>query len=177
MRGLILLLALAVSGCMNRPPDIDALTLPPPQSLDCCWQATERLVIATTESQLDLLAVLAVQNDNVTLVLMDTLGSRLLSVTQGNHGLVVDSGRSEAAQLPVRLLLLGVYLRHLESEDWRHVDRRYRVEASSGDRTLMFNDQEVVEIKVIPDTPETVQLSYFGIEATVTIETVEKIQL
>ena len=86
----LLALALTLGGCASllpKPP-LAELPLPPPtNSHNCCWQALQSLEIRHQDQTLHAQAVLARSSKGTQLVLLDTMGRRLLSADYTPEGI------------------------------------------------------------------------------------------
>ena len=109
-----------LSGCVSRQVQTLAeLPLPATPAINCCWQALQQLEIRYGEEDYPLTGALAQAKSGVTLVLLDPVGRRLLSVQQ--QGTELETYRSPELPdgLPERFLLASSLLVWWPLADWK----------------------------------------------------------
>lgn len=120
IRLLAISLVVLTSGCVSRQVQTLAdLPLPVTPASNCCWQVLQRLDIRYQNQTYQLTGALAQTPAGVTLVLLDPLGRRLLSVQK--QGDAVQTWRSPElpAGLPERFLLASSMLVWWPLADWQ----------------------------------------------------------
>lgn len=121
-------------------------TLPPPSALPCCWQAQERVQVSAQGEEHTFLAALAVDPDTLTVVVLDDLGRRLLTlIHDGGHLKVLDAPPGWPESLSQQLLL-AVYLHHLTPEQWTRSTENWSVVEAGSRRTLLYRARERVTL-------------------------------
>ena len=142
--GAVLLVTGLLSGCaaLGTPQS----SLPPPSALPCCWQSQERVQVSTGEEEHTFLAALAVSPQALTVVVLDDLGRRLLTLV---HDGVAVTTLDAPPGWPERLssqLLLAIYLHQLAPEQWLQPSGDWSVSDAGGSRTLLYRGKEHVRL-------------------------------
>lgn len=133
--------------------------IPDVSALGCCWQRQEQLQITSGERNFHVQAVTAVQPASLTIVMLDTLGRRWMTVTQTGQQVEVDTHEQSETELPVQWLLLGVYLRFADPETWDQANSPYRFDsASEVERQLHLDQKTMVTTTAL--TPDTHVIDY-----------------
>ena len=173
-RFLIVVIFCAMAGCASLAEYFKAASpmLPNTASLPCCWQVHEKLEIDYQGEQLMLSSVIAINDNQLTVVIFDPLGRRVFSIIQqGDHIQVEKSGLIKK-DLPVEWLLIGVYLRHMPDDGWLFKGSHWHVNRDSEHILLMQNNK----VKVVSFNPEVqgdamTQLQYPDLKLNINITT------
>jgi len=150
------LLVVFASGCATRQVQTLAnLPLPADQSGNCCWQALQQLDITYDKQNYKLTGALAQTRTGVTLVLLDPLGRRLLSVTK--QGATINSYRSPElpAGLPERFLLASSMLVWWPLVDWQSSltgKTGWQISRTGNERILSYRGQTMVRASFDQDS-------------------------
>lgn len=157
MRLLVLIfLVLLGSGCISRQVQtLASLPLPDVQSQACCWQALQQLDIRYKDQAYKFHAALALTKKGVTLVLLDPLGRRILSLTkQGN---VIETYRAPELPetLPGEFLLASSLLAWLPFSDWQEFllqpdNRQWQLAIDQYDRVLNYHGRPILHLRYKP---------------------------
>lgn len=123
-----------------------AIQLPDAGLLDCCWQAQEQIHVHHADGDFRLFAAVVSSKNGLTVVLMDAVHQRLVTILQ--HGIEVQTQFSQPSesvrQIPIQLLMAGLYLRHLDLQSWQ-MEADWRVElAADGVRKLFYRENLMV---------------------------------
>jgi len=160
MRLLVIsLLTLVVSGCVSRQvQSLTDLPLPTAHSQNCCWQAMQQLEIRYGEETYKLTGALVQANTGVTLVLLDPLGRRLLSIQK--EGETVQTWRSPElpSDLPERFLLASSMLVWWPLADWQIALQQtpeWQLSSSATSRVLSHRGRAILSATYGP-TPVSV---------------------
>ena len=156
----MLLVALILGGCASRQHyQLVDLPLPAAAGEGCCWQASQQLEIRYQDQVFNLNAALARTQQGASLVLLDPLGRRLLSIRQQGAELEVWRSPEMPADLPERFLLASSMFvwwplaewRHLQGSDWSIVadtDRRELYYRGKGVMTAVYHPAVYQSAKV-----------------------------
>ena len=149
-----LLLALPL-GCALQPTppaaaNLASLPLPDSSELPCCWQAQESLAIDYRGQRHTLTSVMAVEAAGLTLVVLDPLGRKLLTVTQRGSE-VTEQLASDAGELPVKSLLPAVYLAHMNQQRWVLDQSPWSIGEQDDNLVLYFRHQPNVMVEGYTD--------------------------
>ena len=146
---------------------LETTSLPDPAWLGCCWQAQEHIAVDNGSRTTSLMAVSSLQQDRLTMVLLDTLGRRVLTLTQQGQAVVIDPGEA-ARQLPVKLFLLGFYLRYMPDGGWQKLNE-YQVNQSAADYSELLGKSGVmVTLQRHPKGHLVLQYPNAGLQVRVT---------
>lgn len=148
------------------------LSLPNPSALPCCWQTMERLDVTIDEQQVILSSVTVVEKGRLTVVILDPIGQRWVTVTQENSELKIDQSPEIEATLPVEWLVLGIYLRNLPDPGWAFPDSNWAVERGGQKAILLQNGQPKIELKektISNQNKSFVELQYLDLDLRVEI--------
>ena len=129
------------------PPAADLATLPLPDSseLPCCWQAQESLEIDYRGQQHKLTSVMLVEEAGLTLLVLDPLGRKLVTVTQRGSK-ITERLASDAAELPIKSLLPAVYLAHMNQQRWALNQSPWSVGEQEGSLVLYYLQRPTVKV-------------------------------
>lgn len=164
MSGLIRLLALSLlalvaSGCVSRQvQNLTDLPLPAAQSGNCCWQAVQQLQIRYQQQTYPLTGVLAQSASGVTLVLLDPVGRRLLSVQKQGDELHTWRAPELPEGLPERFLLASSMLVWWPLADWQTALQQspeWQLTSSANSRVLSYRGRPIISASYGP-TPVSV---------------------
>jgi len=156
-------LLLLLSSCANtqKIAILESLPLPDHKNISCCWQIQQQLSITYDDINIDLQAVIALTKNQksqpkLTLVLLDPLGRRLLSIdnTLGKINVVAAPGGK--MELPAKFLLSSIYLAYWPQENWHEALANSPwnlIERTAGKRTLTYQKKSIIDILRTPATP------------------------
>lgn len=165
----MLAICIAIASCsVTKQRQAEVTVLPSPDRLLCCWQSQEALVVTVDGSRLSMTAVSALQNEQLKVVLLDSLGRRFLTITQ--HGQLIQASPGEVAdRFPVKLFLLGIYLRYLSDQEWQNIGA-YRLQRSNIDQISLYDSGEL-KVSLTRLNSRALQLHYpeTGIQVAVTV--------
>ena len=178
-RLLIVAIFFVLAGCASLTEYFKTASpmLPNTASLPCCWQVHEKLEIEYQGEQLALSSVIAIQDNQLTVVILDPLGRRFFSVIQQGDHVQVEKSDLIKKELPVEWLLIGVYLRYMSHDGWLFKDSHWRVKKDSEHLLLMQNRKTKVvlyELAVVAESPtheSVTQLQYPDLKLNVNITT------
>lgn len=157
--GAIVLLTLVASGCVSRPVQTLAdLPLPAAPAGNCCWQALQRLDIRYQKQSYQLTGALAQTPSGVTLVLLDPLGRRLLSVQKQGEALHIWRAPELPDSLPERFLLASSMLVWWPLADWQVALQQtpeWQLTGSVNQRVLSYRGRPLISASYGP-TPVSV---------------------
>lgn len=139
---------LGLAGCVSRQVQTLAdLPLPAAPASNCCWQALQQLQIQFGDEQYQLSGALAQTREGVTLVLLDPVGRRLLSVQQRGESLQTYRAPELPADLPERFLLASSMLVWWPLADWQaalQAAPEWQLAASETSRTLSYRGRAII---------------------------------
>lgn len=126
----------ALTGCHHLPiTEASAPPVPDLARLPCCWQSEERITLYTPQGEKQLLAVVARQPEQLNLVVLDTLGQRLLTLRyRGDEPEVLNA----PPQWDVRMsqgILVAVFLHHMDGAFWQK-NSHWRVDNDGENKIL-----------------------------------------
>ncbi len=157
-RKLLVLLAMLMllAGCSQmRVSTLETLPLPADQSGNCCWQVLQQLDIEYQARHYQLTAALAQSVDTTSLVLLDPLGRRVLSISKQGEKLDIYKAPELPQDLPARFLLASSLLAWWPEGDLQQallVQTEWQLKAVAEGRQLIFRRKPVVEI-IYPGVP------------------------
>lgn len=144
----ISLLTLVVSGCVSRQvQSLTDLPLPAAQAGNCCWQVLQRLDIRYKDQTYQLTGALAQTKAGVTLVLLDPLGRRLLSVQKQGDALQTWRSPELPDGLPERFLLASSMLVWWPLADWQAVLQQtpeWQLTSGTNNRVLSYRGRPII---------------------------------
>jgi len=141
----VLAVMLLASGCVSRQVQtLASLPLPATSGTSCCWQALQQLDISYDDKQYKLTGALANTNTGVTLVLLDPVGRRLLSINK--QGDQLDTYRSPELPkgLPERFLLASSMLVWWPLADWQSLPSPWHVAIEGNNRVLSYGNKPIL---------------------------------
>ena len=147
MRTGALLLLLFLGGCIIViDTETAAPPIPPPSSLQCCWQSEELVRVGYAEGELLLHSIAALQADQLTLVILDSLGHRRLTLSY-------DGSSIQALSAPpgwdVRFnhyLLLAIFLHHSTTALWVTGSSGWTVSQQGQQKSLLYRGKTRVTL-------------------------------
>jgi len=152
--GAIALLALLASGCVSRQVQTLAeLPLPATPASNCCWQALQQLEIRSGDADYPLTGALAQTSTGATLVLLDPVGRRLLSVQQQGGELTTYRAPELPEGLPARMLLASSMLVWWPLADWQSALQQspeWTLTASATSRVLSYRGRAIIRADYPP---------------------------
>jgi hypothetical protein len=156
---MLLVACSVISACssMQRIGSLTTLPLPDTAAVGCCWQVLQQLEINSESEEHNLQAALALtqtaQKPHLTLILLDALGRRMVSVRDNNdpnQQMRIDQQQAAgvAKKLPGRFLLAAVYLAYWPDDSWQKVltDTDWALDKTPTGRTLYYHQQAVVSV-------------------------------
>ncbi len=182
-----LLIVLCLSGCASQAQlTLQSLPLPDTRALPCCWQAMQHMTIKHDGSERQLTGLVARTQQQLTLVLLDSLGQRLVTIQQpdtADSELIVDQPDYVTINIPAKLLLAAIYLAHLPTQQWPQSDlanadsQPWKIERQQGLHTLYHQQQAIVSVTAsqspIPLVNETIHLQHHIKPLQVTVKTLQ----
>jgi len=149
MRLLVIgLLTLMVSGCVSREvQSLADLPLPAAQAGNCCWQVLQRLDIRYGEQTYKLTGALVQAKTGVTLVLLDPLGRRLLSIQKEGETLQTWRSPELPDGLPERFLLASSMMVWWPLADWQAVLQQtpdWQLTNGTNNRVLSYRGRPII---------------------------------
>lgn len=139
---------LGLAGCVSRQVQTLAeLPLPATPAGNCCWQALQQLDIRYGEQDYPLTGVLAQTKTGATLVLLDPVGRRLLSVQQQGDQLQTYRAPELPEGLPERFLLASSMLVWWPLADWQSALQQspeWTLTTSATSRTLNYRGRAII---------------------------------
>ncbi len=182
-RCLIILICGVMVGCAHfsgNSRTVEPL-LPDTASLSCCWQVHEQLAIDFQGEQFTLSSVTAVNDNKLTVVILDQLGRRLFAIIQQGSDVIVEKSVQIQQDLPVKWLLIGIFLRNMPDSGWSFENSNWVVERAVDHVRLMQNDRLKVRLAELvardditgskPQQDLTAQLQYPDLKLEVNITT------
>ncbi len=155
----IALLTLAAGGCVSRQVQTLAdLPLPATPAANCCWQALQHLDIRYQAQAYQLTGALAQTKNGVTLVLLDPLGRRLLSVQKQGDKLQTWRSPELPDGLPERFLLASSMLVWWPLADWQAALQSapdWQLASTANSRVLSYRGRSLISVSYGP-TPVSV---------------------
>lgn len=170
------LLLLLPSSCalQHRPANLATLPLPDSSELPCCWQAQEYLEIDYLGQLHKLTSVLVVEDAGLTLLVLDPLGRKLVTVTQRGSE-ISERLASDASELPVKSLLPAVYLAHMSRQRWNLRQSPWSVGERGDNLVLYFRQRPSITVAGYTDgeipsagNKRVVRLVEHGVTLTIT---------
>lgn len=172
---LLLLITLLPSCVSQRIGSLAQLPLPMAKEQPCCWQTLQQWDIKTDQEEMSLQAVLARNNTDakqtLTLVLLDPMGRRLLSVSdESGHIQSLPDTAQQSIQTQGEFLMAAIYLAYwprsswhsaLANSDWSLHESKHGTQLT---RTLYHAQQRVLTLKISsaggPEVDQTVQIEH-----------------
>jgi hypothetical protein len=156
MRLLVLIFLVLGSGCVTRQVQtLTSLPLPDVQPQACCWQALQQLDIRYKDQAYKFHAALAVTEQGVTLVLLDTLGRRILSLSKRGKAIETYRAPELPETLPGEFILASSLLAWLPFSDWQELlaqpdNRQWQLGIDQHDRLLNYRGRPILRLRYKP---------------------------
>lgn len=144
----IIILCLFITSCSNfhgKFVEYKRL-LPDPNYLPCCWQIREKVEIISNSKQISLSSVTAISENKLVVVIFDPLGKKLLNISQTGRHVKVEKEKEITLELPIELLLLGIFLRDMPSSGWSFEGSNWLVERSGDKKILKHANRTVISL-------------------------------
>lgn len=146
---------LIASGCVSRQVQTLAdLPLPATPANNCCWQALQQLHINYQQQNYQLTGALAQTRAGITLVLLDPLGRRLLSVQKQRDDALQTWRSPELPEgLPERFLLASSMLVWWPLADWQtalQLTPEWQVNSTTNTRVLSHRGRPIISASYGP---------------------------
>ncbi|MDO8861127.1 DUF3261 domain-containing protein [Haliea sp. E1-2-M8] len=138
---------LALGACASlHGARLEQLPLPAASQLPCCWQAEEKVEISVPGRDLLLTAAVAVQEDTLTVVVFDPIGRRMATLihTEGEPQVLAPPDWPPELS---RQLLIGLYLHHLNPDQWVFSEEGWTIASDPGLRTLSYHQRQLVKLQ------------------------------
>jgi len=168
-RLILALLLFVLMSCANiQRGQLSDLPLPSQSAGHCCWQALQQLNIVRDGNTLSLQGVIAVTEKGLTLVLLDPLGRKLLSVKhQPPQRPEVYQSPELTQTLPSDFLLKSVYFSWWPSVDWPELeDSGWRLSQESTTRRLYYGNTEILSAEYFSESGELGTMTPANITST-----------
>lgn len=141
-------------GCVSRQVQTLAdMPLPATPASNCCWQVLQQLQIRYHEQVYPLTGALAQTNTGATLVLLDPVGRRLLSVQQQGERLKTYRAPELPEGLPERFLLASSMLVWWPLADWQaalQASPEWTITTSDTSRILNYRGRAIIRADYPP---------------------------
>lgn len=176
LRLLIVAVVLVITGCASSTVYFKAVSpmIPNTASLPCCWQVYEKLEIDYQGEQLALSSAIAINDNELTVVILDPLGRRIFSVIQQGDHVQVDKSDSINKEFPVEWLLIGVYLRYMSEDGWFFKDSHWRVKRDGEYVQLVQNNKtKIILHESVIQSDTVIQLEYPDLNLNIKITTLQ----
>lgn len=142
-----LLTLLVITGCVGRDIiTLKKLPLPQNKNSNCCWQVLQELEIQFKNETIILTGAIAVQPDMLSIVLMDPLGRRLISIQQNKEGISSYRSPEISKQLPEHFLLAFIYLSWWPESQW-NISHPWKLSTSDTERELFYKNRPLVSLQ------------------------------
>ena len=122
------------------------ILLPDPNSLPCCWQIRETVEIISNSKQISLSSVTVISENKLVVVIFDPLGRKLLNISQTGRHISIEKEKEITLELPVKLLLLGIFLRDMPNSEWSFKRSNWLVERSGDKKILKHANRTVISL-------------------------------
>ena len=120
--------------------------LPDPNYLPCCWQIREKVEIISSSKQISFSAVTVISENKLVVVIFDPLGRKLLNISQTGRHISIEKEKEITLELPVKLLLLGIFLRDMPNSEWSFKRSNWLVERSGDKKILKHANRTVISL-------------------------------
>ena len=116
--------------------------LPDPSLLPCCWQLREKVEIISNSNRISLSSATVISENELVVVIFDSLGRKLLNISQ-IRSVKVTKEQGITLELPIELLLLGIYLHDMPNSGWSFEGSNWFVERN-GDKKILWLANRIV---------------------------------
>jgi hypothetical protein len=153
--------------------------LPDPNYLPCCWQIREKVEIISSSKQISFSAVTVISENKLVVVIFDPLGRRLLNISQTGRQVKVEKEKEITLELPMELLLLGIFLVDMPDSGWSFKGSNWLVERSGNKKILRHANRVIVSLTKVnlPENQMISNLYYHDLDLEVKITRLEKQRL
>lgn len=135
----------------------------------------EQLDIEYQGERLTLSSVIVMNDNQLTVVILDPLGRRVFSVIQQGDHIQVEKSDLIKKDLPVEWLLMGVYLRHMPETGWSFKKSNWTIQHDDRHVLLMQDHRtKVILLKSKAHDDATAQLQYPDLKLSINIITLLK---
>lgn len=162
LRLILILLAINISACANtQRAQLSSLPLPQKTSGHCCWQSIQSIDITHHQQHIRLQSVLAITEQGVTLVLLNQLGRRLLSIVhRPPTPPIIEQSPHIAKVLPGELLLKAVYFTWWNPNEWDDLNKSdWMISSSNNHRTLKNKNTPIMTAEYFPTTENVITIN------------------
>lgn len=153
--------------------------LPSITRLECCWQSEEQVVLTTGESENTLLAATSLTEGQLTVVVLDSIGRRLLTLRYDDNGLRELQAPPQWRTSNSRYLLAAIFLHHISSVNWLQHSPDWQVQFEGNSRVLSHRGREIMSLVYdkgeAPQDPRTVRVP--GHQLTMRVTTLTRTEL
>lgn len=173
-RFLIIAVFFAMTGCISLAEYFKTASpmLPNTASLPCCWQVHEKLAIEYQGEQFELSSVIAIHDNQLTIVILDPLGQRLFFIMQQGDHVQVEKSSLIKKDLPIEWLLIGVYFRYMPDDGWLFKGSHWHTKRDSEHTLLMQNNKaKVILYEPVVASNVSTQLQYPDLKLNISITT------
>lgn len=146
-----LAICLALSGCAALTPDRAGDNLPPlpaVATLHCCWLSEEQVTLSGDRGEQVLHTVVEVNHNQLTVVVLDTTGRRLLALRYDDR-----DGLRELTAPPSwdshysNYLAMAIFLHHAEPGSWLQQAPEWQVQNQGAVKSLTRNGRQVIALE------------------------------
>ena len=120
--------------------------LPDPSYLPCCWQLREKVEIISNSNRISLSSAIVISENKLVVVIFDPLGKKLLNISQIGRSVEVEKGEGITLELPIELLLLGIFLRDMPNSGWSFEGSNWFVKKSGDKKILRHANRTVLSL-------------------------------
>ena len=162
---LLLLASCAIIGKQKKGED----WLPEAAGLPCCWQIEENLQLNRgNQDPMYLHAVVVMDGDKLSIVLMTGLANRLLTLLQQGTEITRLEGVEKMPDFPVKLFLMGIYLKHLPEAYWENNELDWQYQQLNNRKTLSRSGETWLSMTEINNRQSEIFYPGSGIQVVVT---------
>ena len=152
----IFFLSLFITSCVHFNGKIieREVLLPDPGNLPCCWQVTEKLEIKSNSKVIALSSVTVIIDNKLVVVILDSFGMKLLDISQTGRHVKVEKEIEMTKELPIKWLLLGIFLRDMPDSGWSFIGSNWIVKRSGDKKTLNQKNRIIISMTEEPAQQE-----------------------
>ena len=170
------LLALCLTGCAGRAIDtLQTLPLPEKNALPHSGQALQRLIIDYQQHRITLSAALAQHNDTISVVLLDALGKRLLSITKRGDNISQYRDPALPDILPAHFLLAATVFAWSAPGQWQDLEGSpWSLTLTCHQRLLSYRNKAILSATFVSPSPsrevcsDSIDFTEIGTKVTLT---------